>query len=64
MPKKLKIVQFKLVLGEGGGEKVMRAIRKLLNAEIYTFDNQSRDTKVHEIGTATEDKLAGLVTKI
>jgi len=62
--KKRKIVQFKFAMAqEGGGERVMRAIRETLGAEIYTILNETKDKRIKEISTTLERQVAALIVK-
>lgn len=54
----MRICQFKLgVIMEGGGERVMRAIARVLNAKIYTMINRTNSEDIQEISTEAERRL-------
>lgn len=57
---KRKVVQFRIrIVQEGGGEKVMRAIRDVLGAEIYTYLKKVDDEKIREVGTSSDRWVVG-----
>jgi len=60
----MKICQFKLEIRmEGGGERVMRAIRKALKAKIYTMLKEIEGKEIEEISTELEKEIVRRIIK-
>jgi hypothetical protein len=49
---------------EGGGERVMRAISKVLKAKIYTMLKEVKGNEIEEIGTEAEKRLVRIIKKL
>jgi hypothetical protein len=49
---------------EGGGERVMRAISKVLKAKIYTMLKEIEGKEIEEISTEAEKRLTRRIIKI
>jgi len=65
MKEKLEVAQFKYrVHSRGGGERVMIAISKALGARVLTLIKEVEGKDFREIGTETDKRIAGMITKV
>jgi hypothetical protein len=61
----MKICQFKFEMRmEGGGERVMRAISKVLKAKICTMLKEIEGKEIEEISTEAERHLVRKIVKV
>jgi hypothetical protein len=61
----MKVCQFKLEMRmEGGGERVMRAISRVLKAKIYTMLKEIEGREIEEISTEAERHLVRKIVKV
>lgn len=60
----MKVVQFKLEMGVGGGERVMHYIFKILKAPVYTCFGKGAEEQIKLVESRIARRIVGPSAKV